>query len=49
VALCKEMAPASIELCDDGRLEMLDTATHWIQHDEPEWVTERLLEHLGRG
>ena len=46
VALTREMAPASIELCDDGRLEVLETATHWVQHDEPEWVTERLLDHL---
>ncbi len=48
VALTREMAPASVELCDDGRLEILESATHWIQHDEPEWVTQRLLEHLGR-
>ena len=30
-----QMAQPSIDLCDDGRLVMIDTATHWVQHEEP--------------
>jgi pimeloyl-ACP methyl ester carboxylesterase len=39
-----EMAQPSIDLCDDGRLEFFADASHWIQHEEPEWVNRRLIE-----
>ena len=29
------MAKQSLQYCDDGRLEMLETASHWIQHEQP--------------
>jgi len=29
------MARESLEYCDDGHLEMLESATHWIQHEQP--------------
>jgi epoxide hydrolase 4 len=29
------MARESLHYCDDGHLEMLETATHWVQHEEP--------------
>ncbi len=45
-ALSREMAPLSIEKCDDGRLVMLEEATHWIQHEEPERVNELILSFL---
>jgi pimeloyl-ACP methyl ester carboxylesterase len=32
------MAQPSIERCAEGRLVMLDTATHWVHHEEPEQV-----------
>ena len=35
--LGRELAQPSIDLCDQGRLEYLDT-THWVQHEEPERV-----------
>ena len=41
------MAPLSVALCDDGRLVFFETATHWVQHDEAEAVTGRLLEFFG--
>jgi pimeloyl-ACP methyl ester carboxylesterase len=44
--LGREMAPPSVELCDDGRLELLD-ATHWLQHEEPALVQRRLAEFFG--
>jgi pimeloyl-ACP methyl ester carboxylesterase len=36
--LGKAMAQPSIERCAEGRLVMLDTATHWVHHEEPEQV-----------
>jgi pimeloyl-ACP methyl ester carboxylesterase len=29
------MARESLQYCDDGRLEIFETATHWVQHEEP--------------
>ncbi|MDX1642939.1 MAG: alpha/beta hydrolase [Thermoanaerobaculia bacterium] len=40
------LAEANCEFCDDVRLEMLDRAGHWLQHEEPETVDRLLLEHL---
>jgi epoxide hydrolase 4 len=42
--LGRELAQASIDLCDDGRLELFEEATHWIQHEEHERVNRRLLD-----
>ena len=39
---CETMARESIECCDDGRLEMFDEATHWVQHEEPARVNSLL-------
>ncbi len=44
--LKREMAQASIELCDDGRLEMIEEATHWVQHEEPERVNRLMSDFL---
>ena len=44
--LGREMAQPSIDLCDDGRLEFYEGATHWLHHEEPEWVNERLIGFL---
>jgi pimeloyl-ACP methyl ester carboxylesterase len=44
--LGEEMAQPSVDLCDEGRLELFDEATHWLQHEEPERVNRRLLEHF---
>ncbi|MCL5952638.1 MAG: alpha/beta hydrolase [Chloroflexi bacterium] len=46
VALSQEMAPASAQLCDKGRLELLGRATHWVQHDEPDRVNELMIQFL---
>jgi pimeloyl-ACP methyl ester carboxylesterase len=46
IALSYEMAEASIDLCDDGTLIFFEDATHWVQHDEAEKVTEHLLKFL---
>jgi epoxide hydrolase 4 len=36
------MARESLEYCDDGHLEMFETASHWIQHEEPAHVNTLL-------
>lgn len=48
-ALNWEMAESSRQLCREGHLELLDDATHWVQHDEPERVNQLLLDFLGSG
>jgi pimeloyl-ACP methyl ester carboxylesterase len=40
-------ADASLELCDDGRLEWFEGATHWLHHEEPGRVSRLLLDFLG--
>jgi len=44
--LSREMAQPSIDLCDDGRLVMIENATHWVQHEEAERVNALLGEFL---
>ena len=44
--LGQEMAQSSIELCSDGRLALVQTATHWVHHEEPETVNTLLLGFL---
>jgi pimeloyl-ACP methyl ester carboxylesterase len=40
-----EMAQPSIERCDEGRLVLIEDASHWVQHDEPGQVN-RLIENF---
>jgi pimeloyl-ACP methyl ester carboxylesterase len=47
IALGREMAQPSIDLCDDGRLVFIEEAGHFVQHEEPERVNQLLLECLG--
>jgi len=42
----RDLAEASLRLCDNGRAEYVKNATHWVQHDEPERCREFLLEFL---
>jgi len=36
------MARESLQYCDDGHLEIFETATHWVQHEEPAQVNSLL-------
>jgi pimeloyl-ACP methyl ester carboxylesterase len=46
MALGREMAQPSIDLCDKGELIFLEDATHWVHHDEPDRVNALLEEFL---
>lgn len=41
--LKREMAQLSIDLCDNGRVEFIEDATHWVQHEEAKRVNELIL------
>jgi epoxide hydrolase 4 len=43
--LNRGLAKPSLEQCDHGRLEFIEEATHWVQHEEPE-VNRLLLDFL---
>lgn len=47
--LHRGMAEDSHEYCTDGRVELLEDATHWLQHERPDRVNELLLDHLNEG
>lgn len=49
VALGRELAAPSRDLCDAAELVFFEEASHWLQHDEPEAVCSRLLAFLAGG
>ena len=49
LALSLRMAQPSIDLCDQGRLVFFEDATHWVQHDQAEAVTQHLIEFFTCG
>jgi pimeloyl-ACP methyl ester carboxylesterase len=44
----RRYADQTVARCDDGRLEMFEDATHWIQHEEVTRVNDRLIEFLSQ-
>jgi epoxide hydrolase 4 len=48
-ALGQQLAGPSIEMCNQGRLVLFEDATHWIQHEEAERVSQLILEFLDSG
>jgi pimeloyl-ACP methyl ester carboxylesterase len=41
-------AQESLGFCDHGQLELIDQATHWVQHEESDRVNRLLLDFLSR-
>jgi epoxide hydrolase 4 len=41
------VARSSYALCESARLEWLDEASHWVQHEEPEKVNRLIIDFLG--
>lgn len=46
-ALDAAMVDPSLALCDHGSAERFPELSHWLQHEEPELVAERLVAFLG--
>jgi pimeloyl-ACP methyl ester carboxylesterase len=44
IALGREMARPSLDLCDQGKLVFFENSSHWVQHDEAEAVNKYLLD-----
>lgn len=40
------MAQPSVDMCDNGRLEFVHGASHWVQHEYPERVNELILNFI---
>jgi pimeloyl-ACP methyl ester carboxylesterase len=38
------LARQSLQYCDDGHLEVFETASHWVQHEEPARLNNLLSE-----
>ena len=49
VFLEKHVAEAGLALCDDGKLEMVEGASHWLHIEQPERINARVLEWLREG
>jgi pimeloyl-ACP methyl ester carboxylesterase len=45
-ALDRRLAEQSLSMCDRGRLEFIEEATHWVQHEESGRVNQLLLDFL---
>ncbi len=44
--LSYQMAPLSLEYCEDGKLVYFEDATHWVQHDKAVEVSQLLIDHF---
>jgi pimeloyl-ACP methyl ester carboxylesterase len=44
-----QMAELSLQYCRQGRLEIFEDATHWVQHDKAEEVSQLLIDHFTEG
>lgn len=45
--LARDLAQSSIAQCEQGRLVMIEEASHWVQHEEAGKVNQLLLEFFG--
>jgi epoxide hydrolase 4 len=44
IALSREMAQPSLDLCDEGKLVFFESSSHWVQLDESESVNKHLVD-----
>jgi len=47
--LGSEMAQPSIDLCENGRLVMIEGATHWVQHEKADQVNKLITKFFKDG
>lgn len=41
----RQLAPMSLDYCDDGRIQYLD-GTHWVVEEQPQVVSQKILDFL---
>ncbi len=46
IFLEKSVAEASLALCDDGKLEIIEGASHWLHIEQPERINARIIDFL---
>jgi len=46
--LLESLASDSVQFCEDGRLVVLDDATHWLHHECPERILDELMNQFER-
>jgi len=44
--LSHQMAPLSLDYCLDGELVFFEDASHWVQHDKADEVSQLLIDHF---
>jgi len=49
VFLEKNVAEAGLALCDDGKLEIVEGASHWLHIEQPERINARIVSFLAEG
>lgn len=42
-----QLAEKSLEFCDEGQGILLGESTHWLHHEEPEQVSQLIMEFIG--
>jgi epoxide hydrolase 4 len=42
----KGLAESSLALCENGSIRWIESATHWVQHEEPEAVNAALVDFM---
>ncbi len=47
--LGQDMARESLDYCDDGRLELIENATHWVLHEEPQRTSQLMADFFSAG
>ena len=48
-ALGKPLAEMSLKYCQDGRVQYIEGASHWVQQEEPQKVNEFITKFLATG
>ncbi|MGI4810031.1 MAG: alpha/beta fold hydrolase, partial [Janthinobacterium lividum] len=49
VFLERNVAQAGLALCDDGKLEIIEGASHWLHIEQPERINARIIGFLAHG
>lgn len=45
----KNVAETGLALCDDGKLEIVEGASHWLHIEQPERINAHIISFLAKG